>query len=89
MGRTARVLHGLVGEQFLELAREELPRVVGVQRADDAGGLVAALICDRLELGDEGANLGQGLVLGPQEVDLLPARVIINQDEEVLMLTVY
>jgi hypothetical protein len=44
--RAARVLHCLVGEQLLELPREELARVVGVQRADDAGWLVATLVRD-------------------------------------------
>ena len=87
--RAARVLHRLVGEQLLELPREELARVVGVQSADDAGWLVATLVRDGLELGDERANLGERLGLLLEKVDFLPARVVVDQDQEILVLAVY
>ena len=85
MRRASRACDRLVVEVLREFAGEELAGVVEVKLANDAYALRLGLadVANGVELGDEGLDPSRGFVLVFQEVDLLEARVIVDEHEEV------
>eukprot|EP00965_Chrysotila_dentata_P154773 5114241-Pleurochrysis_carterae.AAC.1 len=86
--RASGGVHAGIGEEVRESSRTELTRIIGVKRTDQAVRRVCFRIQQGGKRGDELPNVERCLSLAAHWIRGFVARVVIDENKEVLMSSV-